>query len=276
MSGGALELSRLTRRFGGLVAVRDLDMRVAPGTIHGLIGPNGAGKSTAFDLISGVTAASAGTIRLGGVDITRASVEARVAAGICRTFQTPRLFEAMTVLETVMTGCHRHVPYGFLASVFSAGLTARAEAAAEAQALALLERVGLDRDARTPVARLSYGRRRLLEIARALATKPSLLLLDEVASGLNPVETTFVADLIRGLARDGLSVVLVEHDMRFVMDLCERVTVLNFGARIADGTPAEIAADEAVIEAYLGRPRSPAASRRDRRRLGCQSMTGTS
>ncbi|MBP32402.1 ABC transporter ATP-binding protein [Methylobacterium sp.] len=268
MSGVSLELCGLTRRFGGLVAVRELDMRVAPGTIHGLIGPNGAGKSTAFDLVSGVTAASAGVIRFGGVDITRASVEARVAAGICRTFQTPRLFEAMTALETVMTGCHRHVPYGFLASVFSAGSKARAEAATEVQALTLLERVGLDRDARTPVARLSYGRRRLLEIARALATGPSLLLLDEVASGLNPVETTFVSDLVRGLARDGLSVVLVEHDMRFVMNLCERVTVLNFGARIADGTPAEIAADEAVIEAYLGRPRAQAASRRDRRRIG--------
>jgi branched-chain amino acid transport system ATP-binding protein len=260
-----LALSGVTRRFGGLVAVRDLAMSVLPGTIHGLIGPNGAGKSTAFDLISGLTPVSAGQISLEGRDVTQMSVEGRVAAGICRTFQTPRLFEAMTVLDTVMTGRHRFARCGFLGSMLSGRAKKRDEAEIEARARQLLTVVGLEAEARTPVARLSYGRRRLLEIARALATEPKLLLLDEVASGLNPVETAFIADLVRSLAAQGMTVVVVEHDMRFIMGLCERVTVLNFGARIADGTPSEIAANEAVVEAYLGRPRSGAVSRREAR-----------
>ncbi len=267
MTGSAiLELTAVTRRFGGLVAVRDLDMSVAAGSIHGLIGPNGAGKSTAFDLVSGITPLSAGTIRFDGQDVTRASVEARVAAGLCRTFQTPRLFEAMTALETVMTGCHRLAACGFLASTFAIGAKRRDEAATADRAHGLLRFVGLESDTETPVSQLSYGRRRLVEIARALATGPKLLLLDEVASGLNPVETAFVADIVRRLAQDGMTVILVEHDMRFILGICERVTVLNFGARIADGSPAEIVADEAVVEAYLGRPRREAVSRRDLRR----------
>jgi branched-chain amino acid transport system ATP-binding protein len=257
-----LELRNVTRRFGGLVAVNDVSMVVRTGTIHGLIGPNGAGKSTAFDLISGLTALSGGSVSFAGLDITRAAVDKRVAAGICRTFQTSRLFEKMTALEVVMTGCHLHGSTGILGSMFSLRGKRRDELRIAERARALLDTVGLGDQTDTPVVGMSYGKRRLVEIARALATGPKLLLLDEVASGLNPVETESVGRLIRKLASDGLTIVVVEHDMRFVMGLCEQITVLNFGANIANGTPAEIVSNKEVIEAYLGRPRLNAVPRR--------------
>lgn len=266
MSPVILELEGVTRRFGGLVAVRELDLQVQTGTIHGLIGPNGAGKSTAFDLISGLTPLSKGVVRFNGADISAMPAEARVEAGICRTFQTPRLFERMTALETVMTGCHRHAKCGFWSSTLGVGKKKRDEAEIARHALSLLELLHIEQQAHTLVSQISYGSRRLVEIARALATRPKLLLLDEVASGLNPVETSFVASLIRGLRDDGLNIMLVEHDMRFIMDICDRITVLNFGARIAEGTPDQIASNADVIEAYLGRPREDSVSRRDLRR----------
>jgi branched-chain amino acid transport system ATP-binding protein len=262
-----LELHNVTRRFGGLVAVNDVSMQVRPGTVHGLIGPNGAGKSTAFDLISGLTPVSAGAIMLNGEDITHQRVEARVLAGICRTFQTPRLFEKMTVLEVVMTGCHVHGKTGVFGSMFSIGGKTRDENQITESAWQLLDAVGLSAEGEQPVAGMSYGKRRLVEIARALATKPKLLLLDEVASGLNPVETVAVGSLIRRLAAEGLTVVLVEHDMRFVMDLCEDITVLNFGSCIASGPPAAISANQQVVEAYLGRPRTDVTPRRQLRAM---------
>lgn len=260
-----LELRDVTRKFGGLVAVNRLDMDVFKGTIHGLIGPNGAGKSTAFDLISGLTAVSGGTLRLEGRDITRERVENRVRAGICRTFQTPRLFEKMTAHEVVMTGRHLHGTTGLIGSMFSAMRKHRDEVAIAESALSLLDFVNLREDADTLVANMSYGKRRLVEIARALATEPRLLLLDEVASGLNPVETQAVADIIRRLRDRGITIVLVEHDMRFVMNLCSTITVLNFGQKIADGSPSEVAANQQVIEAYLGHPRQAGESRRAQR-----------
>jgi branched-chain amino acid transport system ATP-binding protein len=260
-----LELRHVTRRFGGLVAVNDLTMAVMSGTIHGLIGPNGAGKSTAFDLISGLVPVSGGDVILGGRAISRMPAEARVAAGICRTFQTPRLFERMSVLDTVKTGRHLHGSVGVFGSMFSLVRKRREECEIAATAAHFLDVVGLSDVAEALIADLSYGKRRLVEIARALATEPKLLLLDEVTSGLNPVETAAVGDLIQKLAGSGLTVVLVEHDMKFVMRLCERITVLNFGSRIAEGTPDEVARDEAVIAAYLGRTEEGRTPRRDLR-----------
>jgi branched-chain amino acid transport system ATP-binding protein len=260
-----LELRHVTRRFGGLVAVNDLTMSVMGGTIHGLIGPNGAGKSTAFDLISGLVSVSGGEVILGGRTISGMPAEARVAAGICRTFQTPRLFERMSVLDTVRTGRHLHGSVGVFGSMFSLVRKRREEREIAATAAQFLDIVGLSEEAEAPVGDLSYGKRRLVEIARALATEPKLLLLDEVTSGLNPIETAAVGNLIEQLARGGLTIVLVEHDMKFVMRLCERITVLNFGSRIAEGTPDEVARDEAVIAAYLGRREEGRTPRRDLR-----------
>jgi branched-chain amino acid transport system ATP-binding protein len=268
-----LELHDVTRRYGGLIAVNNLSMHVKANTIHGLIGPNGAGKSTAFDLISGLQGLSAGRVMLEGRDITHRSVEARVNAGICRTFQTPKLFEKMTALEVVMTGRHVHGRMGMIGSMFSIGAKLRDEADIAGTALSLLEQVGLGAEADTVVSNLSYGKRRLVEIARALATEPKLLLLDEVASGLNPVETASVADLIRQLATRDLTIVLVEHDMPFVMGLCHDITVLNFGSKIAQGTPAEVSVNEQVIEAYLGRSTEGGISRRDKRKAHKQQAS---
>jgi branched-chain amino acid transport system ATP-binding protein len=219
-----------------------------------------------FDLISGLTKASAGRIFLGGSDITACSPEERVKAGICRTFQTPRLFEAMTAVETVMVGRHLHGKTGFWGSLFAVRAKSRDEDKTRTKALELLGAVGIGSEAATPVVRMSYGKRRLVEIARALATDPALLLLDEVASGLNPSETAAVARLLRNLSAQGLTIVVVEHDMRFVMELCCAVTVLNFGARIASGVPTTVASDPAVITAYLGQPRQDGVSRRVLRR----------
>jgi len=260
-----LELRNVTRRYGGLIAVNDLSMQVKARTIHGLIGPNGAGKSTAFDLISGLQSVSGGQIFLNGQEITQQSVEARVRAGICRTFQTPRLFEKMTALEVVMTGRHVHGRAGMLTSMFTIGAKLRDERMVTETAYELLDKVGLSSEADEQVSNLSYGKRRLVEIARALATEPSILLLDEVASGLNPVETAAVAALIRDLAAEELTIVLVEHDMPFVMGLCEAITVLNFGSKIAQGSPECISNDQQVMEAYLGRANDTGISRREKR-----------
>ncbi|MCK1623370.1 ABC transporter ATP-binding protein [Bradyrhizobium sp. 160] len=257
-----LTLREVTRRFGGLVAVNKLSMDVKEASIHGLIGPNGAGKSTAFDLISGLTTVSAGEICFKGEAITHMTPEARVASGICRTFQTPKLFDEMTVLDVVATGRHLHNSVGLWGSMFSIGRKRREEAKTVSAAREFLEIVGLLAKADAPVADLSYGDRRLVEIARALATEPNLLLLDEVTSGLNPVETASVGDLLRNQVRQGLTIVLVEHDMKFVMGLCERITVMNYGSVIADGSPDQIATDPNVIAAYLGSPKDGQRSRR--------------
>lgn len=262
-----LELRSVSKRFGGLQAVNGLDLRVTQGSIHGLIGPNGAGKSTAFDLVSGLQPVTEGSIWLQGQDITRLPVQSRVHHGICRTFQTPKLFEKMTALDVVRTGRHIHARCGFIASTFGWRRKREDEARVGEAAQRLLARVGMEHDGDVPVANLSYGKRRLVEIARALATEPKLLLLDEVASGLNPVETTSVGTLIRSLAADGLTIVVVEHDMPFVMGMCDEISVLNFGSKIAAGTPADIAATPAVVEAYLGSPDTSRMPYRDQRRL---------
>jgi branched-chain amino acid transport system ATP-binding protein len=253
MSDLALQIDDVVCDFGGLRAVDGVTMAVRKGGIHGLVGPNGAGKTTLFNIVAGLYAPTRGRVVVAGTDVTRLAPEARVAAGLCRTFQTPQLFEDMTVLETVLAGCHRAGEVGIIGAMLRFGAKRRDEANLRERALGRIEAVGLTPQLNVLARNLSYGQRRLLEIARALATGPSVLLLDEVTAGLNPSETDEVAALIRRIVADNATVVLIEHDMRFVMGLSERVTVLNFGRKLAEGTPAEIVNNEEVIAAYLGR-----------------------
>ncbi len=242
----------LTRSFQGLVAVDGLSFQVAPHTIHALIGPNGAGKTTLFNLVSGLLPPSGGSLHFQGRDITGLGAHRRAALGMGRTFQNLRMFGGMTVLENVLTGRHARLPATWLATLLRLPAARAEERAAIARAEALLARVGLAGQAGRPAGELSYGEQRRLEIARALAGEPALLLLDEPAAGMNPTETAELAALLRQLAAERRTILLVEHDMGFVMGLCDRVTVLNFGRRIAEGTPAEVRADPAVVDAYLG------------------------
>ena len=253
MSAPLVEIDAVTRRFAGLVAVDDVSFSVAPGSIHALIGPNGAGKTTLFNIISGLLAPTAGRLRLAGHDITRLKAHRRVALGLGRTFQNLRLFGEMSVLENVVTGMHPrlHVPWPAAILRLPAAITE--ERAAIARGRELLRLTGLVEHAERRAEALAYGDRRRLEIARALAGEPVLLLLDEPAAGMNPTETAALSDMLRSLRSDRLTILLVEHDMKFVMGLCDRITALNFGRKIAEGTPAEIRANSEVIEAYLGR-----------------------
>ncbi len=231
----------LTRRYAGLVAVDGVDLEVAAGGIHAVIGPNGAGKTTLFNLISGVVVPSEGSIVFAGVEVTGQAVHERAALGMARTFQNIRVFGSMTVLENVLTGMHVRLGWGRAAE-------RRAVVAAEAA----LEFVGLAGRKGERAGALAYGEQRRLEIARAVVAKPKLLLLDEPAAGMNPAETEALAGLVRRIRGDGTTVLLVEHDMGFVMDLSDRITVLNFGRKIFEGAPAEVRGAPEVVEAYLG------------------------
>ena len=247
-----LELSGLTRRYAGLVAVDSVDLVVEPNTIHAIIGPNGAGKTTLFNLISGIVAPSEGRIHFLGHDITAEPAFRRAALGMGRTFQNIRIFAAMTVLENVLTGLAPRFPGGLAAVVAMLPGVRRAERAAIARAREVLDLVGLLPKASEQATSLSYGDQRRLEIARALAAAPRLILLDEPAAGMNQAETAGLATLVRKIRAAGTTVLLVEHDMSFVMDLSDRVTVLNFGRRIHEGPPSEVKREPRVIEAYLG------------------------
>jgi len=252
MVDALLRLDCVSKSFGGLQAVNEVTMAVQPASIHALIGPNGAGKTTTFNLVNGVQALSSGRIQFEGVDVTGWPVHRLAARGIARTFQTPRLFDDLSVIETVMCGAHLSGRVGPLGAMFRLGLKRREETRLIDEAERVLNRVDMANLAEERSRNLSYGYRRLLEVARALATRPKLLLLDEVAAGLNPTETARIAELVRALARDGMAVLLVEHDMTFVMSISERVTVLNFGSVLAEGTPQEVSRNPEVVEAYLG------------------------
>ena len=248
-----LEVRGLGIDFGGLTAVNDLDLDIYQGEIYGLIGPNGAGKTTVFNMLTKVYQPSRGTIRLCGQDMAKLNPVTANIAGVARTFQNIRLFNKLTVLDNVKTGMHNSIKYGKLAAVLRLPSYYKAEKEADEKAMELLTILGLDQYADTEAGNLPYGAQRRLEIARALATDPILLLLDEPAAGMNPQETEELMAMIRKV-RDyfKISVLLIEHDMKLVMGICERITVLNFGQLLAQGLPAEIQSNKEVIKAYIG------------------------
>ena len=248
-----LEVRNLGIDFGGLTAVNDLDMDVAPEQIYGLIGPNGAGKTTVFNMLTKVYKPTRGTIVLDGQDMAKLDAVQANIAGVARTFQNIRLFSNLSVMDNVKTGMYNQTKYSILTSILRLPKYYRVEKKADEEALQLLDIFELKEDARTIAGNLSYGAQRRLEIARALATEPKLLLLDEPAAGMNPQETEDLMKMIRTV-RDHfhISILLIEHDMQLVMGICEKITVLNYGTMLAVGTPQEIQGNPAVIKAYLG------------------------
>jgi len=245
-----LELLGLTKRFGGVTALAELDLVVPERAVLGLIGPNGAGKTTLINCISGHFLPDGGRISFRGEDVTRLPPHERTKRGIARTFQGVRLFKGLSVLDNVLIGRHTRMRPDIVSRLVP--LRRAALSPDVAVATGLLERIGLATRARDLAGELSHGEQRRLEIARALASEPTLLLLDEPAAGLNSTESARLRELMRALVGEGLTIVLIEHDVRLVMGVSARVAVLNFGRKIAEGAPAEVQADAAVREAYLG------------------------
>ena len=246
-----LEASGVTMRFGGLLAVNDVDLTVREGEIVGLIGPNGAGKTTFFNCLTGLYKPTSGQVRFSGTPLPP-KPRAVVRAGMARTFQNIRLFANMTALENVMVGRYCRTSSGALTSVLHGPKFRREEAASRSRAQELLDFVGLGRFTEHLARNMPYGDQRRLEIARALATDPKLILLDEPTAGMNPQETRQASDLIFKIRDSGLSVVVIEHDMRFIFNLCDRVLCLVRGEALIEGTPDEVQSDPRVIEAYIG------------------------
>jgi ABC-type branched-subunit amino acid transport system ATPase component len=247
-----LFVENISRNFGGVQALDAVSFVVEPGTIHGLIGPNGAGKTTLINILSGLLPPSAGRMNYKDLDLHRLAVHQMAAIGIARTFQNIRLFPHMSCLENVQAGQHLTSRRSLLPRLLQLPSARREDRRLYGQAMETLARVGLDDKAHYQSRNLSYGERRRLEIARALSLNPSLLLLDEPVAGMRQGEAAVVADLLRSLCREGMTILLIEHNMSFVMSLCSCITVLNFGRVLTTGSPTEVRACHEVVEAYLG------------------------